>query len=129
MGSTPDSVEAIVAELQRLSSKLREQHGMACAILGKDGRVVVFEEAPPPSPRDEKDEDKSLGTSTLGTTSLGTLSTAPAIHPGETQPGSPRAVGMDHFVSHEHADVVLKVCGNGTTKHLYASSGKMKSIR
>ena len=131
VASGPDS---IVAELQRLSSTLRERHGLACAILGKDSRVVVFEEAPPPgSPaaaeegKDEKDDEteRSLGTTSLGTTSLGTLSTAPAIHPAAgTQQGSPRALGMDHFVSHEHADVILKVCGEGATKHLYASSGK-----
>ena len=39
--ATEANVEALVAEMGRLSRRLREEHGLGCAVWGKDGGVVA----------------------------------------------------------------------------------------
>ncbi len=109
--STPQpthSAESILDQLQSLSLELREQHGLACAILGKDGRVVAFETGKDIEKEGKEEEEKE--------------STAPAIHPAASSSSS-ASLAMEHFVGHEHADVILKVNDGMSIKHLYASSG------
>jgi hypothetical protein len=112
----PDSVATILDQLQRLTLQLREEHGLACAILGKDGRVVAFDskkEEEEEEEEDAKEEEEE--------------SVAAAIHPKQSSSDSSSATFpsvMEHFVGHEHADVILKIDNDGRIMHLYASSGK-----
>ena len=39
---TPRGVHEVVAQLEGLAQRLQEEHGLACAILGKNDRVVTF---------------------------------------------------------------------------------------
>lgn len=57
------AVQDMVLQLQTMILTLREEHGVSCAVLGKDGRVVVIErqEAKQPAEEDEVKQDPAAG--------------------------------------------------------------------
>lgn len=100
-GADLGDAAALIEELQRLSLALREEHGVACTILRKDGRVVALKA----EQGDGLEEDKE----------------------GEAAAGG--LVGTGGLVGHEQTDVVLKINGSGAVKYLHASSGKIKRMK
>ena len=93
--STPQppthSAASILDQLQRLSLELREQHGIACAILGKDGRVVALAERTRPRSTRRK-------------------------RAGRRGRGRPRCAAASSRVGslagYEHTDMILKINGS-----------------
>ena len=107
-------VEALVAEMGRLSRRLRDEHGVACAILGKGGGVVALPLPATPSeqgykgPSSSSTEKADSGDGGDGAAVVGARSVVEL------------AGGL---VGHEEADVVLQIEG-GAVQYLHASSGE-----
>ncbi len=102
--STPQppthSAASILDQLQRLSLELREQHGIACAILGKDGRVVALAD-------EDAAEEHKEATEQGGEAGGG---------------GASSQLSVGSLAGYEHTDIILKINGS-TIKYLQASSG------
>lgn len=98
----PNDVHSMILQLQHMILTLRNEHGVSCAVLGKDGRVVAFKRG-----ADEMEEVK-------------TANDRFAV-PTHTR-GGRRLLSLGSLVGHEHSDVVLKV-NQGSVGYLYASSG------
>lgn len=63
-GEGSDAVGALIEQLQRVTQTLREEHGVTCAILGKDGRVVALNGA---LDEEDKKENEISNQPSLGT--------------------------------------------------------------
>lgn len=87
-----ESVEALADLLQRTALELRER-GVSCSILGKNGRVVMFQTG------GEMEDNK------------------------EGEEGTASQLSMGSLVGLEECDVILKINAGSTFKYLPASSG------
>ena len=126
-------VEALVAEMGRLSLRLLEEHGVACAVLGKDGGVVAL---PLPATTTASEQTGQKGP-TASSSSSSSSSSPPETEAADGDGGGGAAAVADArtmvelaggLVGHKQADVVLKIEG-GAVQYLHASSGKSNDGR
>lgn len=110
-GSDAD-VQTLLSQLQHMILSLRDQHGVSCAILGKDGRVVAIDRTGEGETKETEEEKKETA---------GDHPTQAVTHTH----GGRRLQSFGSIVGHELSDVILKVGQHSSSAaYLYACSGE-----
>lgn len=121
------AVQSLVLQLQHMILTLREEHGVSCAVLGKDGRIVTFART---AEGGEDDGDGGGGGDDDNRNEAKEMEENKAAEDspvvvGRTRKGR-RLRSLGSLVGHELSDVILKVNHSGGAQdatYLYACSG------